>query len=147
MACIEDEEERGRSRMELQPGLRDVLKGLKSNGIRIAIATRNSFKTIEVFLALSGFQQDFFDNIITRDFEYRKPQAEVARYLCRDTFKLHPSQVLFVGDSRDDLECANASGCISALLVNEDNKTLTAQAQYSFKTIADTLNFVKNTRH
>ena len=72
----------------------------------------------DVLLPIRSWQQFFFaaaSQILSR---CRKTQSLVAWHVC-DSWQLSPAQVLFVGDSRDDMKCADQARCQFALLGSE----------------------------
>lgn len=110
MAIIHEEEELAFSPAKLQPGLKDLILHFKAIGLRLGIVTRNSSAVVAGFLESLGFDDGTFSEIITRDTDIpNKPDPASVLHCCR-SWDLHPSTVLMVGDSVDDVLCGRAAG-------------------------------------
>jgi len=92
------------------PGVVATLTALIQRGARLAVVTnkitRFSARLIDE-LRLDGF----FEALVCGDTTERpKPAADPALHACR-LLDLAVTEVLFVGDSTTDVECARAAGC------------------------------------
>lgn len=94
---------------ELREGVREVIEFLKSHGIKLAIATNNSRKSVE--LCLKKVMMDtYFDVIVTRDDVIDlKPNGK----MILETVKrlgLEVSEVIHIGDTAHDILAAKEAG-------------------------------------
>ena len=84
------------------PGIKKVIKDLYDKGFIIAIITS---RTMSEFHELDDELSDIlncFKLIITSDIiKNPKPNTESMEYLC-DTLKLHPEDIIYIGDSETD---------------------------------------------
>jgi phosphoglycolate phosphatase len=92
------------------PEVTDTLAALRELGARLAVVTNKrtvlSLPLLEA-LDLTGY----FHSIVCGDTAARpKPAADPALHACAE-LGLTPAEVLFVGDSTTDVECARAAGC------------------------------------
>lgn len=94
--------------MVMEPGLKDLLVGLKSNGFIRGIGT-NRTNTMEKVLVDFNLES-FFEIVVTAsDVKSAKPAPDQL-LLIMEKLKLTASQILFVGDSDFDCQAAyNAS--------------------------------------
>ena len=94
---------------ELREGVREVIEFLKSHSIKLAIATNNSRKSVE--LCLKKVMMDtYFDVIVTRDDVIDlKPNGK----MILETVKrlgLEVSEVIHIGDTAHDILAAKEAG-------------------------------------
>lgn len=112
---IEDYEVNAMRNLEEIKGSKELLRRLKSMGVRIAIVTLQSEKSLKMALDVSGLTP-YVDVYVTRDEELnrakqikialRKLGAEVGRDL-----------IVFMGDRQTDLEAGRSLG-IPTIIVN-----------------------------
>jgi len=98
-------------------GVSDVLRELKSNGVKLAIATTDSHKRTEESLNSLGVAH-FFDAIIgADDVENPKSAPDMVLEACKQT-GCKPSEAVVVGDSSSDMimgKNAKVKKCIAVL--------------------------------
>lgn len=94
----------------LYPNVKETLEQLKEKGYLLAVVTNKP--TIHVNPVLSAFGIDhLFDEALGgQSLPAIKPHPAPLYYLC-GKFGLAPRQILFVGDSRNDILAAHAAGC------------------------------------
>lgn len=94
----------------LYPNVKETLEQLKATGYLLAVVTNKP--TIHVNPVLSAFGIDhLFDEALGgQSLPAIKPHPAPLYYLC-GKFGLAPRQILFVGDSRNDILAAHAAGC------------------------------------
>lgn len=124
---IEELEQDGRDRLELQPGAQDLMRELENRNIPRAILTRNTDTTVR---HLQTRLHTVFSVIVTRAFPTFKPDPAPALHICR-TWNLDPAAVLLVGDYRDDLTCGRAAGNRTCLLLNHHNAPFAELADFT----------------
>jgi len=72
-----------------------------------------------------------FSPILTRDFTPCKPHPAPILHIC-EQWGLKPSEVVMIGDMRDDMLCGRAAGCPTILLANEHNTEIQSQGMADF---------------
>ena len=119
-AAIEAIELEAYSSIQLQPGLAELLGGLRARGVRIGIATRNTAKAVPLLLKAAGLAEDTFHPVLSRDSGFPdKPHPAIAHAAC-DVWGLPAAACLFVGDSKDDVRCGRAAGMLTCFLQPPD---------------------------
>lgn len=61
-----------------------------------------------------------FSLILTRDFTPCKPDPAPILHICQQ-WQLKPSEVVMIGDARDDVQCGRSAGCPTILLASDHN--------------------------
>jgi len=96
------------SYLKLEPGLKECLTFLKASQYRLAVATNRTTSTHEV-LKHFGLHP-FFDLIVCAlDVPRPKPHSDMLEHVIK-YFGVEPHQVVYVGDSIVDVECAKGCG-------------------------------------
>jgi len=113
-AILHRHELAGAERAVLLPGVAELLAVLRSRGIRLAIATRNSRRITEVTTTKLGLMADL---VLTRDDGPVKPDPWPVLHAC-EQWQLSPDDVVVIGDYRFDVECGHAAGCRAVLLTD-----------------------------
>jgi len=113
------------STLEVMPGLVELLgylRGMRDEGVRVAVVTRNTPTSVDGFLRLLGEgSEEYFDEIITRHHRHVKPDFRLLSDLA-DEWRLDPRDMLMVGDSTEDVECGNAAGTATCLIEGGGNE-------------------------
>lgn len=104
------------SNIQLQPDAAATLLNLAENGIRLAIITRNTMRSVQAFLPTVPV---CFDPILTREFPFLKPAPEPVWHIL-ECWEMAAELCLMVGDFIHDLESANAAGVYSCYFQNPD---------------------------
>ncbi|WP_273403654.1 phosphoglycolate phosphatase [Actinobacillus porcinus] len=94
----------------LYPNVKETLEALKAQGFKLAVVTNKP--TQHVLPVLKAFEIDhLFDEALGgQSLPAIKPHPGPLYYLC-GKFGVLPHQLLFVGDSRNDIIAAHAAGC------------------------------------
>lgn len=79
-------------------GIRDVIMGLKNQGLSLSIISSNSVENIEAFLKKN--QLEFFDKIISAKNLFGKDKS-IKRYL--RNLNLEPDKIIYIGDELRDI--------------------------------------------
>jgi HAD superfamily hydrolase (TIGR01509 family) len=109
---LERHEARAARRCALREGAREVIDELRRRGVRTALLTRNSARSVRTVVRRFGLQ---FDCCVSRDDGAPKPSPEpVLRIASR--LGLRPSELLVVGDYVFDVQAGRAAGATTALL-------------------------------
>jgi HAD superfamily hydrolase (TIGR01509 family) len=130
---IEEIEEEGRFKLQLQPGADALMRVLERRGLPRAILTRNTEKTVR---HLQTHLHTTFSVIITRSFPTFKPDPAPALHIC-GKWGLKPAEVLLVGDFRDDLTCGKQAGTRTCLLINERNSQYGGLADFTISSLEE----------
>ncbi len=101
----------------LNPGARETLATLKTQGIPVAILTRNTQDNARRVLRRHDLTVDL---VVGREEGPLKPDPGGVFTICRK-LKAEPKKTLFVGDYLHDMLCAVAAGAIPVLLMSHGN--------------------------
>ena len=94
----------------LYPNVKATLEALKAKGYTLAVVTNKPTKHVRPVLAAFGIDQLFDEMLGGQSLPAIKPHPGPLYYLC-GKFGFEPRQVLFVGDSKNDIIAAHAAGC------------------------------------
>lgn len=97
---------------KLYPNVKETLETLKAQGYILAVVTNKPTK--HVLPVLQAFKIDhlFSEALGGQSLPQIKPHPAPLYYLC-GKFGLYPHEMLFVGDSKNDILVAKAAGCKS----------------------------------
>jgi pyrophosphatase PpaX len=95
------------------PGVRDAVRALAADGVKLGVVTSKKRRGAGMGLALCGFE-GLFDVVVTADdVERPKPDPEpVTRAV--ELLGASPAETVFVGDSPHDLVAGRAAGVATA---------------------------------
>lgn len=116
-SIIEEMEEEGRRTLQLMTGARDIAQWLARHGIKTALVTRNSRRTVTHLASTLWSGLPPFDPVISRDDPYPpKPQPD-AMFAIIDAWCCLPEQIVMCGDSpTNDIVFGRRAGAWTALL-------------------------------
>ena len=120
---------------QLRPGADAVIQRLRDRGLKTALLSRNSQRSVETILRRYPM---FFDRVASRDQMPIKPAAESILKICR-ALHISPDKTLMVGDYIFDLQVANNAGTHSVLLLEADSAIpdFAHQANYVVRSLED----------
>ena len=96
----------------LYAGVLDTLARLRQQGLPLGMVTTTPSAFVRPLLEKFGLS-DYFSVVLGGDdVVVRKPHP-AALYLVLGTLGLRPQELLFVGDSENDIKAAKAAGCLS----------------------------------
>jgi hydrogenase expression/formation protein HypE len=99
-------------------GAEHCLQALKRGGILLGILTRNSLQSVkQALVAFDGIDIKDFTTVITREGSRPKPHPEGV-YQAANRMRVHPSEILMVGDFRFDILAGRAAGARTVLVTN-----------------------------
>lgn len=124
---IEKYEEDVRNRTVLQQGCKETLLKFRDAGLKLAILTRNSQKSVNSFLKIIGFS---FDTVLTREYPHVKPSPQPVLDILEE-WGLSPEKVLVVGDFIHDIECGDAAGTDTCFFSNPGSTSYAEFADFS----------------
>lgn len=95
--------------------VRETLEALNAIGLPLALVTNKAERYTLPLLAELGVRS-LFSVVVSGDtLAQKKPDAEPLLHVAQ-TLGLEPDEVLMVGDSKNDMLCAKAAGCPSAVV-------------------------------
>ena len=90
--------------------VKETLETLKAHGYTLAVVTNKPTRHVQPVLAAFGIDHLFSEMLGGQSLPAIKPHPGPLYYLC-GKFGVEPRQVLFVGDSRNDILAAHSAGC------------------------------------
>jgi len=112
-AILDRHEAEAADRSRLMPGAGELLDWLRARGIRTAVLTRNSRRSVERACRRHGLR---FSAVVARGDHVPKPSPVGVRHLM-STLGTEPEETIVVGDFRFDVEAGAAAGCRTIALV------------------------------
>lgn len=97
-------------RSRLFPQVKETLEQLKAKGYLLAVVTNKPTQHVEPVLNSFGIAHLFNETLGGQSLPAIKPHPAPLFYLC-GKFGLYPKQILFVGDSKNDILAAHSAGC------------------------------------
>lgn len=94
----------------LFPNVKETLEKLKARGFVLAVITNKPTQHVQPVLKAFAIDHLFSETLGGQSLPAIKPHPGPIYYLC-GKFGFYPRQVLFVGDSRNDILAAHAAGC------------------------------------
>ncbi|MFD1806688.1 phosphoglycolate phosphatase [Pasteurella oralis] len=129
----------------LYPNVKATLEQLKARGYTLAVVTNKPTRHVQPVLAAFGIDHLFSELLGGQSLPAIKPHPAPLYYLC-GKFGLYPKQVLFVGDSQNDILAAHAAGCPVVGLTYGYNYNIPieqANPDWVFDDFADILTILK----
>ncbi|HHT9153947.1 MAG TPA: HAD family hydrolase [Candidatus Hypogeohydataceae bacterium YC40] len=133
-AVLERHEARAAVNSRLRKGVMEVLENLRKKGIKTALLTRNSRRSVETILKRHNLK---FDVVVSRDDAPPKPSPQPV-LLIGKKLGLKPEELLVVGDFHFDVQAGKAAGARTAFLLN-DNYHPPQEADYQLHNLAELL--------
>lgn len=112
LKILEKYEARAAETSKLNEGVVEVLEHLRKRGIKTALLTRNSRRSVEILLKRHNLH---FDAIVTREDAPPKPSPYPVK-LISERLSISPKYLLVVGDVHFDIFAGKAAGAKAALL-------------------------------
>lgn len=102
--------------LQLQPGLEALLQQIADDGAHLGVVTRNTPKAVDAFFTLLGGKwRERFSQVLTREYKYVKPDRRLLLHVA-EQWGIHPSEMLMVGDSKEDVEVGALVGASTCLI-------------------------------
>ena len=134
-------EQLGIDNSSLQPGAKETLEWIRSQGLPVAVLTRN---TKDNAVEVARKHDIEFDIFVGREDGPVKPDAFGVEFICKE-FEVAPSDTIMVGDYLFDLLCAKAAGAKSVLLVNnKKTREFAEHADYMIEKMNLLVDIIKN---
>lgn len=97
---------------KLYPNVKETLEKLHAQGYLLAVVTNKPTKHVQPVLKAFGLDHLFAETLGGQSLPAIKPHPAPLYYLC-GKFGLYPHEILFVGDSKNDILAAQQAGCRS----------------------------------
>lgn len=94
----------------LYPNVKTTLETLKAKGFTLVVITNKPTKLVEPVLSAFGIYELFSETLGGQSLPKIKPNPDPLLWIC-EKFHIQPSEMLFVGDSENDVLAAKAAGC------------------------------------
>jgi HAD superfamily hydrolase (TIGR01509 family) len=112
--------------LALQPGLEALLAACVADGLQLAIVTRNTPDAVDALFSRLGAEwRPRFTQVLTRHFPYVKPDRRLLLHVAQQ-WGVQPSELLMVGDSREDVEIGAICGAATCLIAGGGNELVAA---------------------
>lgn len=94
----------------LYPNVRETLEALHQQGYPLALVTNKPTKHVPAVLQAMGIEHLFVETLGGHSLPKIKPHPAPLFYLC-GKLGCYPQEILFVGDSSNDILAAKSAGC------------------------------------
>ncbi len=128
----------------LYPNVKTTLEQLKARGFVLAVVTNKPTKHVQPVLKAFAIDHLFSETLGGQSLPVIKPHPAPLYYLC-GKFGFYPHQMLFVGDSRNDILAAHNAGCAAVGLTYGYNYNIPiaeSHPEWVFDDFADILKIV-----
>ncbi|WP_439291010.1 phosphoglycolate phosphatase [Lonepinella koalarum] len=128
----------------LYPNVKATLEQLKARGFVLAVVTNKPTKHVQPVLKAFAIDHLFSETLGGQSLPAIKPHPAPLYYLC-GKFGFYPHQMLFVGDSRNDILAAHNAGCAAVGLTYGYNYNIPiaeSHPEWVFDDFADILKIV-----
>jgi len=118
--------------VELKPGVKELLKRIKDTGLKIGLATSNSYELAEKSLTFNGVWH-YFEAVVTGDMHLMgKPYPDIF-LRCAEVLSVRPKECIAIEDTLMGVQAAKAAGMQALAIYDEDS----ADHHPGIKDIAD----------
>ncbi|HHT9133264.1 MAG TPA: HAD family hydrolase [Candidatus Avalokitesvara rifleensis] len=139
LTILEKYEARAAETSKLNDGVVEVLKHLGERGIKTALLTRNSRRSVEILLKRHKLH---FDAVVTREDAPPKPSPYPVKFI-GERLGIMPKDLLMVGDVHFDVFSGKAAGAKAALLCGRRRLGVVEQsADYRIKKLSELINII-----
>ncbi|MBQ8518419.1 MAG: HAD family phosphatase [Agathobacter sp.] len=124
------------NRVELKPGIHELLAFLKEKGIKTSVATSSPLDRTKEYLSMVGLV-DAFDELVSGHMvEHGKPAPDIYIYAA-SKLELKPEECLVLEDSPTGLLAAYRAECIPVMVPDQDQPDV--EVKNRVYAVADTL--------
>lgn len=125
---------------QLNIGARETIEGLKQQGLKVGVLTRNRKNNAAAVASKHGLE---FDIILGREDGPVKPDGFGVTFIC-EFFGVRPEETLMVGDYLYDLVSGKEAGAVPVLMASHKKWTeFEGHAEYVIKELSEILTIVK----
>ena len=136
VAVLEAHEAQAAHGSDLYDGAVDTLNALRAKGLKLAILTRNSRRSVKTVLAKHGLAS-VFDALWTREDGPFKPSPEPVLQIC-ERLGVSPCATIMVGDYLFDIQAGAAAGARTVLMVaDRDLPEYADQADHTVRRLGE----------
>lgn len=132
---------------ELYPNVKSTLETLKAQGFTLVVITNKPTHLVEPVLSAFGIYHLFSETLGGQSLPKIKPHPDPMFFIC-EKFGITPKELLFVGDSENDVIASKAAGCdVVGLTYGYNYNVPIEQAQSTFVTseFADVISIAEGT--
>lgn len=94
----------------LYPHVKETLEALKAEGFTLVVITNKPTHLVEPVLTAFGIYHLFSETLGGQSLPKIKPNPDPMWFIC-EKFGIQPSELLFVGDSENDVIASTKAGC------------------------------------
>jgi HAD superfamily hydrolase (TIGR01549 family) len=130
---LEKHESEATQKARLKPGMRGFLDLLSQKGIKIALVTNNSQRSVSFLLEKFNLE---FDCIISRESGLWKPSGAPFQAVL-EKLGLEKEECCVVGDSHFDIKAAEETGIPNVFILNEDKEKFATMPAEVFSSVEE----------
>ncbi len=131
---------RAAGKCDLSAGARELLDFLRSRGVKTALLTRNSRKSVRTVMGRHGMA---FDCVLTRQDSEPKPSPAPVRLICRK-LGIAPAEAMMVGDYLYDMQSGSRAGTMTLLVDSPHRDRFEFDADYEVASLHEALDVIKS---
>ena len=132
--------------INLFPQVHETLAYLRAKGIKTAIVTSRIRPSTMRDLEILQLNPALFDAIITPESTIEHKPHPAPALKAMKLLGVSPEETIMIGDSMHDLQCGRQAGCRTAFVqysMVPHQELLACNPDYSFRTLADLVNFLE----
>ncbi len=130
---LEKHESEATQKARLKPGMRGFLDLLNQKGIKKALVTNNSQRSVSFLLEKFSLE---FDCIISRESGLWKPSGAPFQAVL-EKLGLEKEECCVVGDSHFDIKAAEEAGILNVFILNEDKERFASMPAEVFSSVEE----------
>ena len=138
-AILDRHESAAAESCDLRDGAPELFAYLKTAGVRMALLTRNSRRSVETICRRLGMA---FDMIVSREDSEPKPSPQPVRMIL-ERLGCAADEAIMVGDYLYDVQAAQSAGVSAILLDGPHRSSFTAQADHEATRLRQTLHIIR----
>ncbi len=136
---LEKYEREATQKARLKPGIREFLDLLSQKGVKKALVTNNSQRSVSFLLEKFNLE---FDCVITRESGLWKPSGAPFKAVLKK-LGLKKKQCCVVGDSHFDIKAAQEAGISNVFILNEDKERFASMKAEVFSSVEEIIKRIK----
>jgi len=104
-----------KGQIDIKPGVQSLLKALKDNGIKVALASSTREAIVREELTIAGLIE-YFDEIVTGDMvEHSKPAPDIFLMAC-ERLGVTPEEAMGIEDSFNGIRSSHSAGLFTIMV-------------------------------
>ncbi len=136
---LEKYEREATQKARLKPGIREFLDLLSQKGVKKALVTNNSQRSVSFLLEKFNLE---FDCVISRESGLWKPSGAPFKAVLKK-LGLKKKQCCVVGDSHFDIKAAQEAGISNVFILNEDKERFASMKAEVFSSVEEIIKRIK----